>query len=1054
VSSTIEMHSSSVRECQAAQGGGVYLGNYALAVLTDVVIRDTVAQSGSCIYMEDSTQMQTTHVKLHTHADSSSSVLRLAARDSAIDSRLPLRGLLINSTGCNTSMPLVDYDVARVTTPLCADGLYYDIASKRGEGICGPNAKCTDMRLHPSIELSTPTCSCDAPFYTTPGSQHNSHVTPYVTTGGCVSAPHAVSALVVTNRLTFEVSKHQLGSATSTLEFVLRMVGSDVRDEMRALWSAETSGALWLSLPRYGGTVDTRDAGAWDVMINVSVSATGLREQSEAYVANVFVNVAAPADTSQDRTFVVPVQLYVSSTVVGATSGWGLAANYSCSTPGSQTWSSEKLILGAVSEIAFQACDADGLPVDHKLPQPMGTGSDNRRFRALLLRESAVPSDLELRMIYSGNGAYRVQLSALSLGNFSLTMHLGLDAQGEVEQIDAARRVEIQCPELQKPLASDSLSCGVEAGFTISDNGEPVQCQPGFAKATIGNQPCSPCAQGHYAPTAGAQRCQQCPVGFIPGAEALACEACELPTSAWPGSASCSICTALYYQQNVTTTASLANCQPCGQGLGLDCSIGTTLETIIISPGFWRHTARTAQALRCRSDGAWSPCLGGTNAGAEGDGYCAEGYGGPRCELCISDDHFFDKLDARCHNCGNAAQLTAVFCCVAFGLIAALGGAASTAWRRGSAPRSLLKWIHMSRKLWRRATMRHKVKVLIGLFQCTAAIPVVFDVTTPANLHQYTKWLNLLELPAEIGFGSIIQADCFGSYRTVLLIGGIWPIILLLIVTLGYVFWELAHDQLKKEAVHRTQRAAVRTGFKRSLPIMTVLTFILVPSTATTLFKTFLCDPVEYDSIVGITRRYHHEDLKLSCDSYDYTLTSRTAVVLIFIWPIGVPLLYALLLWASRDALRTGNATSLSRATDFLSADYKSSHFWWEPLEMCRKLALTGWILLIGENFEQARVLVAICVSIAFQAIHLSIQPLRRAEDGVLVHSTELALIFIYLCVLLIKSCDMSSVKGNHITKEDARAICTTFGFGDSADGAPVLPVPDGRHMHLHSHPH
>ena len=45
---------------------------------------------------------------------------------------------------------------------------------------------------------------------------------------------------------------------------------------------------------------------------------------------------------------------------------------------------------------------------------------------------------------------------------------------------------------------------------------------------------------------------------------------------------------------------------------------------------------------------------------------------------------------------------------------------------------------------------------------------------------------------------------------------------------------------------------------------------------------------------------------------------------------------------------------------------------------MCRKLTLTGWVLLIGEDFEQARVLVALIVSIFFLTMHLSYKPLRR----------------------------------------------------------------------------
>ena len=84
-----------------------------------------------------------------------------------------------------------------------------------------------------------------------------------------------------------------------------------------------------------------------------------------------------------------------------------------------------------------------------------------------------------------------------------------------------------------------------------------------------------------------------------------------------------------------------------------------------------------------------------------------------------------------------------------------------------------------------------------------------------------------------------------------------------------------------------------------------------------------------------------HEDLTLACDSSEYGAVFDLASVLVLIFPVGIPIAYLLLLWASRDALRSKKPSSLSRATAFLSGDYVASAFWWEPLEMCRKLTLS-----------------------------------------------------------------------------------------------------------------
>lgn len=65
----------------------------------------------------------------------------------------------------------------------------------------------------------------------------------------------------------------------------------------------------------------------------------------------------------------------------------------------------------------------------------------------------------------------------------------------------------------------------------------------------------------------------------------------------------------------------------------------------------------------------------------------------------------------------------------------------------------------------------------------------------------------------------------------------------------------------------------------------------------------------------------------------------------------------------------------------------------------------------------------SLLVSVTFLSLHLALEPLRRAEDRVLMALIQLALILMYIVVLLIKTCMVSSV------------ACALFGFGDEAGG-------------------
>jgi len=214
-------------------------------------------------------------------------------------------------------------------------------------------------------------------------------------------------------------------------------------------------------------------------------------------------------------------------------------------------------------------------------------------------------------------------------------------------------------------------------------------------------------------------------------------------------------------------------------------------------------------------------------------------------------------------------------------------------------------------------------------------------------------------------------------------------------------------------------------GLQRVLPLALGLTFLVLPSTSTRAFRTFLCEKIIYHD-PSETRRYLAADLALSCESDEYEITRRVAISMLVLWPVLTPLLYTVLLWASRDAFRTGVSTSLSRTTAFLYGDYRADVgiiFMWEPLEMCRKLVLCGWVLSINEDAEQARVVVALFTSITFFGLNLRFRPLRRVDDSALTTLSHLALILVYSCTMAIKTCDLSP------------KVCSRYGFGDSAKG-------------------
>ena len=518
-------------------------------------------------------------------------------------------------------------------------------------------------------------------------------------------------------------------------------------------------------------------------------------------------------------------------------------------------------------------------------------------------------------------------------------------------------------------------------------------CRPspvGSYVAAPGAQDATRCSPGYYQHTEGSTQCEACHAGeYQPEPGAASCIPCKTGQHAVNGSARCTICASDYYRP--LSDSSATECTSCDAIPGVRCDSNTTIATLTVASSYWRHSMATIETHLCKSDGGWSPCRGGADAGHEGDGYCAPGYLGPRCELCDGPAYskFFDKLDARCHGCGDMATRTIIIICAMLLLIllAMISGSAATIGRlKGvdacSTPPPLVRY---TQTIWQDAGMRYKVKALVGFYQCIAAVPSVYNVQPPLGLEHLTRWIHLLELPSEFERIFFVPTACLGNYSTRIWVSSIWPLVVILAFVVCFVGAELVQRFSQKD--NRSLAASVRTaladGLQRVLPVMLGLTFLVLPSTSTRIFRAFLCETFQYDD--DTSRRYLYADLTLSCDSDEYESTKATAFAALVLWPVGMPLLYAVLLWASRDALRTGIATPLSRATAFLWGDYACNYWaplgWWEPLEMCRKLTLTGWVLLIRGDAEQTRVIVALFVSITFFGLNLRFRPQRRCAS-------------------------------------------------------------------------
>ena len=139
------------------------------------------------------------------------------------------------------------------------------------------------------------------------------------------------------------------------------------------------------------------------------------------------------------------------------------------------------------------------------------------------------------------------------------------------------------------------------------------------------------------------------------------------------------------------------------------------------------------------------------------------------------------------------------------------------------------------------------------------------------------------------------------------------------------------------------------------------------------------------------------QDASVRCDSNEHDGITSLAIVFLVIWPLGSLALYSSLLIACRKPLQGKTPNTLTRATAFLHREYVLTYFWWEALELARKLVLTGAVLLIPEERAFLRLAVATLICSWHVALVAATKPYKRVEDNVIAVATSLVLLLFFL---------------------------------------------------------
>jgi hypothetical protein len=505
--------------------------------------------------------------------------------------------------------------------------------------------------------------------------------------------------------------------------------------------------------------------------------------------------------------------------------------------------------------------------------------------------------------------------------------------------------------------ASACLPClpcaaGSKQACGRSSEGHCTDCMPGRAvNASHPTRACFLCAAGRFTSMLNAANCSTCPGGKYQNE---------------PGQMLCNDVTLQQFVR-VNPLTGEEEAQDCpkpvasGHGLGATCEGGQLNERA----GFWRDAqygvvSRLTKYYYCPMA---TSCLGGAN--------CSDGYAGPMCAVCRRG---YAKRLGKCAKCPTGEGTMDVVIWVASIVFACLVVLCMVGYRGGV--------IKKVRKMAVSKRAKTLFKVTVGFYTLVGCMDFTFGVPWPPVFAKFLGVMKLLTLDLSQLSGFLCNIKGLDFYDT-LYSGTVSVFVVVCGFMAGAAFFQRRQDEaeraeragaeLKERAVEKCAKK-VRRCKKGAFYIL----IFLYPLLNLRIFQAFVCEEVS-----GVS--YLRCDFSVRCHTDEWYAAAVYCGVLMGVYTLGFPVVLYMYLRRNEAQITHAGETMTAeeqqlqpfyREAGFLyndyrhevgkrhanctvthsdcttthslpPADYRLQFYWWEVVELVRKLMLSSILLLM-----------------------------------------------------------------------------------------------------------
>lgn len=244
----------------------------------------------------------------------------------------------------------------------------------------------------------------------------------------------------------------------------------------------------------------------------------------------------------------------------------------------------------------------------------------------------------------------------------------------------------------------------------------------------------------------------------------------------------------------------------------------------------------------------------------------------------------------------------------------------------------------------------------------------------------YQHLLNLLNRVVNFHLARVNSGLCYETdFEGFLTLWTALPIILGLVALL-LLLWVTKTETGSRWTLPRELRSP--EGFEalreKHMRVLIFVTFLLYSPVSSTLLKAFACDHLDDGKV------YLRADYRIECDSVQHRNYQIYAGVMIAIYPVGIPLFYAYLLFRHREVLEDSDKRKNDSRVQPISGlwkPYTCNRFYYELIECGRRTMLTGVVVFIYPD-AAAQVAVTMLIAVGFMLLSEVLAPFESRWDA------------------------------------------------------------------------